>query len=341
MAFDETKVDSYFQHPNGESGYSVKNNRSLSGIRKCLEGNNKRLAIGRNTANFSGRRLDGSATEFLLSTWGRLEAAVDQQVKVCQHLSTVRDPVAISQLVNFAQIWSLKKWSAKVCDDYADGMAKLFNSMIQINAISESASSERSSEHPPSSTPIARENGRSARTVDVQPSTNTSNDLSTSQAEQASPGNHAEHVENVSAQTNDSSSLACPSALNSRHPSAPAMGEANSTKIIIRLHLPEDDKTAPRRMIWSQAMTRDEFFQQVAQRFREHSVQSVEAVLDVDKILVEPTGSEDEWEILQEDLLRMLRRSSNERLQVDAAVRVGSDTAIKTPSRPTKRMRSR
>lgn len=100
-------------------------------------------------------------------------------------------------------------------------------------------------------------------------------------------------------------------------------GENSSAKtLIVRLSLPNDSTTAPRRLIWSPDLNRDTFFSKVQERFSDSSVHSVEVSTSDDRFLIEPKGSDDEWRILQEELYELLSQPSSKKPQIHAVVHV-------------------
>lgn len=346
--------------------HRVRNYRSIQGLRSCLQRNNDHLATGgrSNPTPFKGRPLDDSASPKLLAMSVGLNVAINKQIQLSRQNSEPEpeDPAARLQIVAFAEHWASKKWNAEVCDQYMKCLAEYNKEQTATSSHPTSHksgdsvdSSESEDGKPissgssvivlepetrPRSSVFAQSDSRPAAIVGIQSFGNPSHD-------QGPADNYLEHWRSMSGtMTNQRDRLIRPSYVSanqmiegsniaSEDQTIPASGEATffgglpaRKKIRISLRLSEDDTMTCRKMFWFQPMTRDDFFQQVSERFRGRSVLSIETVLDGDKTVVEPAGSEDEWEILQEEFWRMLEHSSPERLHVDAIVRVESNPTI-------------
>lgn len=265
----------------------------------------------------------------------RLADAYHGQVLLKSRLSAL-DNVNAKQAI----IDEMKKWDVKNDELY---VKKLTSCHQQIDERAKHQSVQRpivrnpfgiAPENTPESLFAAQRTSHPGPMFNLPSFQRSSDDLNTSRAGYSPTRSYPQSPMNVVTTAVDQTKNADPSA---RLPSTVprdrtihALGGAASVnslpkmkRIIIRLLLPEDDKRISRKMFWSQPLSRDDFFQQVSERFRDYSVQCVETTLDGDGILVEPTGSEDEWEILQEELCRILGQSSTEKLSIDVVVHVG------------------
>lgn len=93
-------------------------------------------------------------------------------------------------------------------------------------------------------------------------------------------------------------------------------------QIVVRMSRSNDTTTAPRRLYWSPDLDRDGFFSKVKEKFSDGSVSVVEVSISDDRFFIEPTGCEEEWKSLQDELHGLLLQPSDKKLQVSAVVHV-------------------
>lgn len=309
--------------------------RRITTLRNIVTENHGKLINGQDLTQYKIPAENLSMEGHYGEKYTRLADAYNSQILLRERLSAlgnVNDRKAI--------IDEVKKWDVRNDELY---VKQVTSSHQQVNERSKQQTVRRPSVRNPfglapanaSESPLtAQRASHPAPTFNLPSFERTSDVPNTSRAGRAPADGYPGSPRSIARTTADQAKNTNPLARLPSNPAGdytiPALGAATSVsgiakmkRIRIRLRLPEDDKSASRYMFWSQPLSRDEFFRQVSERFPNHSVQFVETVLDSDGILVEPTGSEDEWEIMQEELSRILEQSLTEKLQVDVVVHLG------------------
>lgn len=284
-------------------------------LRRLLGTNAIRLSQGKKPRLYTPRSGSSSPSGELHD---RLLGAIARQNELGSKLAEMGDSTLKAHVVESEAAWASNKWTKKISDDYEQRLLDTHRYVLP--EIERSCQAQVKNEPPPAHTKgLKQERTQRAKTAGCpQAPINTNSSFNKSQSTPPSRRQKAKldaPTQSDKTQTGRRGATAYESRSTS-HLNSPD-GLSGRKQIRIRLDLSGGNRLDSRRMLWTPELTKEEFLAKVDELFCDVKVRSVAVRLRKQQFRV---GSDEEYEMVKEDLLKMLEEPSPDNLEISAVV---------------------